>query len=418
MRTIAIVSQKGGVGKTTVAINLSATLAKQGRRVLAVDMDPMGHCAVGTALPVDAVRQTIRACLVAENNAENVDMGQITWQVFPGFDLAPSSPNLAEMDVMDASRFSRKSLAEALSTCGHRYDCCIIDCPSSPGALFANAVYAADQVLIPVETGYFSLRELESQIKRVRALAQSFEKTIDVRAVANQYDVRTKLGREILAELRKQFDGVLLNAVINFNTKLKEGACCGQPITEFAPGSTGAKDFQSLATELLHEDRLTLDRDAIVESYSSRLAADAARLLATSTPLLKNGVPLTPPPVAVPETKQPANAAQADDRNHRRIDEKLAAIYGVRQMEDGIVFRTLCPSAREVLVAGDFNDWTPNQTPLQRIDNNGVFETKLALPRGRYRYRFVIDGRWSYDRDNPQVESNEEGEISSVVEVA
>ncbi len=407
MRTIAIASHKGGVGKTTLAINLSAAFAKLGKRALVVDMDPQGHCAVGVALPEDRIEYSILDCLQSQGTSAAVDLSQITWQVAPDYDLAPASPALSQLEERAKGTIAETTLlTQVLNATTRTYDVCVIDCPPHPGTLMRNALKAADEIVIPVETGYYALHDLPGQIEAFEAIAREGGRQVRIHVVPNQYDVRTKLAREILAELRQRFASVITNAVINFNTKLKEGACYGQPITEFAPGSSGAHDFGALARELLHERTASAERTPSVDAIAARLAADSDRLLATSTPLI------------TAETRRDTTTKRADVAgDQRKTDQKIAAAYGAGETSEGVVFRTLRPEAQHVQLAGDFNDWMPHATPMRRTGQDGVFETRLNLPQGRYRYRLVVDGRWARDEDNPHVESNEYGEINSVVEV-
>jgi hypothetical protein len=303
------------------------------------------------------------------------------------------------------------------------------------------------------------------------------------RILPNQYDVRTKLAREILAELRNRFRGVVFESIVNFNTKLKEGASFGQPITEFAPTSMGAKDFQKLAREIMADDPSAVPAAEILK-HVEKLAADADRLLATTATLIDRravenartdrtepsttahqpaskpagGQTVTPvrqspaQPASVPiaplrsdpaafatvdvgqvriNVNGQANANAGSTRggngaypatstvqsiDHDRIHQRIETIYGARQEGDVAVFRCLLPNAEEVQLAGDFNDWMPHTTPMRRL-SHGEYEARLRLPRGRYRYRLVVDGRWCHDQHNPLIETNDYGELNSVVEM-
>jgi len=483
VRTITIANQKGGCGKTTIAINLSATLAREGRRVLLVDLDPQGHCALGMAVPENQIDLSIADCLLRQVDGEPLELSRITWQIAPNLDLAPSMANLATLEPqLGAKPEADALLRNLIQANAGRYDYCVTDCPPHLGLLMKNGLRAADEVIIPVDTGYFSLYGLTQQLATIDQLSERTGVHPRVRVLANQYDVRTKLAREILAELRKRFEGVVLNTIVNFNTKLKEGASFGQPITEFAPHSIGARDFQRLARELMTaEPAATPPADLL--RHAEKLAADAERLLATTATLVDkrtaanlagerakgspmsvldeafSAVPAPParashamgrrdngPPTPAPTSPQrmpdwvsptappkPAgldlNAAARPAKTifalpsgprpvtpHAEIDRKIEAIYGVRQEGDTVVFRNRRAEASEVQIAGDFNDWMPHTTPMRRTAD-GVFEARLRLPKGRYRYRVVVDGRWTHDNANPAIETNEYGELNSIVEV-
>jgi len=524
VRTITIANQKGGCGKTTVAINLAASLSKEARRVLLIDLDPQAHCALGMAVPEEQIDLSIHDCLVGRLDGPRVPLSQITWQIAPNLDLVPSKANLTALEPRLGDRKDVDNLLhDALRDNDKKYEYCVIDCPPHLGVLMRNGLRAADEIVIPVDTGYFSLHGLTNQLATIEQLCERNGASPRVRILPNQYDVRTKLAREILAEVRNRFKGLVFDTIVNFNTKLKEGASFGQPITEFAPSSMGAKDFERLAKEIIAGEAPRVATPEMLQ-HVERLAKDAERLLATTAtlvdprrspsfvpqvsptaapladlpvpaeptrmaprtaPLARPAVtpprstapaspaiapaPVAPRPAAVPPVtlrpaatiaahrttdvapplvggaspSEPWASARADAQTvnssasttpvtqpvaatpvstpssadfHAEIDRKIGAIYGVRQDGDVAVFRSRFPEATEIQIAGDFNDWMPHTTPMRRLPD-GDFEARLKLPKGKYRYRLVVDGRWSHDVFNPAIETNEYGELNSVVEI-
>src|SRR5687767_12472221 len=258
MRTIAIINQKGGCGKTTTSINLAACMARLGHKTLLVDMDPQGHCGVGLAVPEEQIERTIYDCLIEQSDVGNNRDGkvnrinEVVWQIASDFDLAPSNLKLAAFEQVFAGRQGREDrLSRALDAARNNYQWCIIDCPPSVGLLTFNALRACDEVIVPVETGYFSLHGLAKMMETLEMLRERCSKEIVIRVLPTLYDTRTKLAREVLSELRGKFREYLMDSTVNFNTKLKEAASFGQPITEYDPGSRGYKDFVNLARELM-----------------------------------------------------------------------------------------------------------------------------------------------------------------------
>jgi chromosome partitioning protein len=406
MRTVAIANQKGGCGKTTVSINLAACLAREGRRTLLVDMDPQGHCALGLAVPEEQIELSIFDVLRAPNGPESIDITRTIWQITANFDLSPATTLLSRFEPEVAGKPDAEDrLAAALSTVSDKYDFAIVDCPPHIGLLTRNALRAAGEVIIPVDTGYFSLQGLTKQLETVEFIRSSREEPLEIRVLANLYDVRTKLGREILNELKRKFEPLMCHTFINFNTKLREGTSFGQPITEYDPGSMGFRDFVRLARELISAGGPDLIPTTLLRQADD-LAAKAERLLATSQPLFgKNGVnghnshnehaPATP----------------------EQIQEKIDIIYGVSRTADGVVFMTQASDAARVSVAGDFNGWSADSTPMLPNGDGNSFRALLPLAPGRYRYRYVIDGNWTRDPHNHMVEANPFGDVDSVVEV-
>jgi chromosome partitioning protein len=404
MRTIAVANQKGGCGKTTVSINLAACLAREGRRTLLVDMDPQGHCALGLAVPEEQIEVSIYDVLMDGANGERIDLTRSIWQITANFDLAPATTSLAAFEqVMQGRPDCDHRLADALSSIDGKYDFVLVDCPPHIGLLTRNALTAASEVIIPADTGYFSLQGLSKQLQTVEAIRASRENPLEVRVLANLYDVRTKLGREILNELKRKFGPLMCHTFINFNTKLREGASFGQPITEYDPTSMGFRDFVRLARELISSGGPDMVATTLLRQADD-LAEKAEKLLATSKPLFESEGLELPADSELPSTPE-------------EIDRKIEDIYGTKVTSEGVWFVTHAPGAARVCVAGDFNNWQSEATPLMRNGREDCFHALLPLGPGRYCYRFVIDGQWRTDATNTYVESNPFGELNSVVEV-
>ncbi len=436
LRTIAIINQKGGCGKTTTAINLAAVLAEQGERTLLVDMDPQSHCALGLAVPDTQIEKSIAEVLRAGFDG-TMGFADITWQIARNLDLAPSSMALAGIEAELAAAPDRdRRLVQVLSTVQSNYDFCIIDCPPSIGLLTFNALRAADEVIVPVETGYFAMQGSIRQEKTIDMLARRAGHHVRFKVLATMYDVRTKLAREILSELRRQFGEKLLPVVVHFSAKLREAASFGQAITEYDATSRGYQDFEKLVCWLkanppappppaepalapaaagVEEAPVSpvISRAAELVERAKALSARTAQLaakLSADGDVSRERVAIAPPPPA----PQPDLSTAQRSAN---LAEKLAKVYGVRPTSQGLLFVQPANGAMSVSVAGDFNHWSATATPLRRDDMLEVFQACVPVPPGRYRYRLVIDGQWQNDPYNSYVESNPFGELNNVVEV-
>ena len=415
MRTIAIVNQKGGCGKTTVSINLASAFAELGKRTLLVDMDPQSHCAVGLAVPEDQIEQSIYDVLISRSRNEPIRVTEILWQIGDRLELAPASIDLSAFEQQMAGIGEREcALKLVLDEIKDEFDYCVVDCPPAVGLLTFNALRASSDVIVPVETGYFALHGLSRQLETLSILCERSNQKVNVKVLASMYDIRTKMAREILAELRNHFGDKMLRTTVNFNTKLKEAASFGQPIFEYDPASKGRSDFRSLAEEVVGCDTKQ-QRHEIVNSLSSQLEA----ISATADELLKSSKqPMPPKQAAAKREIKEVETPKVEKRQIAALDSKLSDYYGVNQINEAIVFVTLYPRAGSVQVAGDFNNWQPVATPMEKVgDSSGVWQTKMNLPPGRYRYRLVVDGQWQQDPYNHHAELNQFGEFNSIVEV-
>jgi chromosome partitioning protein len=440
MKTIAIVNQKGGCGKTTVSINLASALAEAGRRILLIDVDPQSHCAVGLAVPEEQIEQSIYDVLISRSRNEPIKLTEILWQISDRLELAPASIDLSAFEQQMAGIAERECcLRDALDEVKDDYDYTIIDCPPAVGLLTFNALRGATDVIVPVETGYFALHGLSKQLETLSILCKRCSQQVAVKVLASMYDIRTKMAREILAELRSHFGDKMFKTVVSFNTKIKEACSFGQPVGEYDPASKGHRDFHSLAEEVLGYQAKE-QRHGLVNSLAGQLesiSATADELLeATKAPI--KAVEAPRPEESRPHLREPELApvvAEAQEQEVGSPEEpeaveppraetpeeqtaaKLSEYYGVSQMSDAVVFVTLYPRAQSVQLAGDFNSWQPEQTPMHKVGESGVWQTKMELPAGRYRYRLVVDGQWQQDPYNGTTELNPFGGLNSVVEI-
>lgn len=434
MRTIAIINQKGGCGKTTTSINLAACLARLGHKTLLVDIDPQGHCAVGLAVPEDQIERTVYECLIEPADGKVARMSEVVWQIASDFDLAPSNISLAAFEQVFSGRPGREDrLTSALEDVKATYSWCIVDCPPSVGLLTFNALRACDEAIIPVETGFFSLHGLTKMMETAEMLKEKCAKDVRIRVLPTLYDTRTKLAREVLQELRAKFRDYMMQSTINFNTKLKEAASFGQPITEYDPGSRGYKDFVNLARELMGHrpieieaaPREKLSRPAELVQRAKQLAQLTNLQFGRNTIVTQEAVAIGgngDGAVAVMEASEgeaipPEQPAATPAAPVKTTEQKIEEFYGVKQIGHSVIFAARFDQAKEVMIAGDFNNWSSSATAMRRGTRPGDWRMKLPLQPGRYRYRFIVDGQWMTDPYNQYVEANQFGELNNVVEV-
>jgi chromosome partitioning protein len=249
-RVIAMCNQKGGVGKTTSTINLGAALADLGRRVLLVDFDPQGALSVGLGVNPLQLDRTVYNLLMEQ--AVAIDDVILKTHV-PGMDLVPSNIDLSAAEVQLVTEVAREqTLLRAMAPIRDDYDIILIDCQPSLGLLTVNALTAADGVMIPLECEYFALRGVALLMDTIEKIRERLNPGLELEGVlATMYDARTLHGREVLARLVEAFGDSVFHTVIARTVKFPETTVAGEPITTYAPTSTGAVAYRELAKEVL-----------------------------------------------------------------------------------------------------------------------------------------------------------------------
>lgn len=250
-RVIAIVNQKGGVGKTTSTINLGAALAATGKRVLLVDFDPQGALSVGLGVKPSEGRPTVFELIMSTPDVSFDDV--VIRQVASGVDLLPCAMNLAAAEMALVSEVGREQvLASVLLPQLDNYDFVLIDCQPSLGLLTINALAAANGVIIPVECEYFALRGVALLIDSIKKVQGRINPRLQIDGVlATMYDPRTYHAREVLARIKDAFKGQLFKTPITRTIKFPDAQVQGKPLLEIEPNHSGAKQYQEVAKELL-----------------------------------------------------------------------------------------------------------------------------------------------------------------------
>ena len=254
-RVISIANQKGGVGKTTTAVNISAILAKKGKKVMLIDADPQGNASSGLGLEKE-VDSSLYDVLI--NDVEIIDTLQNT--AIKTLKVCPSNMDLAGAEVELVSEMSREQrLKEKLDEVKENFDFIIIDCPPSLGLITLNAFTASDSVLIPVQCEYFALEGLGQLLNTIKKKKKHLNKSLEIEgAVLTMYDMRTNLSNQVVKEVKRYFEDKVYKTVIPRNIKLSEAPSFGMPITLYDPKSKGARAYEKLARELVKntEERL------------------------------------------------------------------------------------------------------------------------------------------------------------------
>jgi len=354
MRVIAIVNQKGGCGKTTTAINLAGCLAADGRRVLVVDLDPQAHSTLALGIDPEDLEENLYEVLAEPGGITRLE--EVIVDALENLDVAPSGIVLSALEQRLASEpveTRTERLAVALAPLEEAYDYVLIDCPPAVGLLTFNALRAAGEVIVPLETSPFAMHGVEKLLETIGLLVERIGHDLTVRVLPTLYDGRTRYARQTLSTIRERFKDLCFDTVIRSNVKLREAAARGLPIVKIARTANGTIDYGALAVEL-----------------------EALGLL-------------------------------QDD-----------AIPTLEESPREVVVRYRDAGASDVRIAGDFNGWVPDKGVRSLIEAEGdtrVWTKILQLPPGTYQYRYVVDGEWREDPENPEIAKNEVGRSSVLV---
>ncbi|MDA1024821.1 MAG: AAA family ATPase [Planctomycetota bacterium] len=425
MRIISIVNQKGGCGKTTTAVNLAAVLAAKGRRVLLVDLDPQSHCAAALGVPEDEIEySTIDLLLDPPSGQFNASqIGSRTWEVAYGLRLLPSTVRLARAEapgggLMEAGDRDRR-LKRGLEAFSDSMDYCLIDCPPTIGLLTFNALRAADEVVVPVETGFLATRGAQRQWATLRAMAARIGRPVRARIVPNLLHDERSLDRELLEALRSHFGAGVSPHPIRDHLDIREATAFGRAVIEHAPESEATRDYQSLAAWLETESAAVIEPpvqdEAEVSSPSPGVTAPAGTI--RSEP---------------PASRLGDESGIRDVEVSSRVAELVQRLRPRRSSSAGVTDRVSGPepvSGRirivqpaalgdRIAVTGDFNQWHEAGLLLRSLADQaeGPQWVGIEVPgESEVRYRLVVDGKSMLDPSNPRVVDGPDGLPASVI---
>ncbi|MBM3307930.1 MAG: AAA family ATPase [Candidatus Eisenbacteria bacterium] len=369
MRSIAVVNQKGGCGKTTTAINLASCLADSGKRVLLLDGDPQSHASIGLGIDTESLDRSMYDLLMNPDS----HVTSLVHRVSERLDVVPSSVVLSAVEQQLSGRPDRENrLRWKVEACSADYDYCIVDCPPSVGLLTFNALVACNEAFVIMEPSYFSLHGALKVIDTIKLVRDQLGMRKQVRVLLTMFDGRTRFANDFVREARGRFGREMFETVIRQSVRFKEASNWGMPVGHFSRSATGARDYRALAEEVI--------------AGEERAAAGGSD--------------------EMPQMRETGLEPG--------MDEWILAQPGPHFVEGGVLFSLVAPEANEVRLVGSFNDWDREHGfPLTR-NANGVWHATLDLAPGRHLYKFIIDGVW---RPDPANESRAAPNDDCVVEV-
>ncbi|MCH2161640.1 MAG: AAA family ATPase [Phycisphaerales bacterium] len=410
MQVLAIANQKGGCGKTTTAVNLASVLAARAHRVLLVDLDPQSHCAAGLGVPEENITYST-IDLLLDPDPRPLDpqaFANRTWEVSHGLRLLPSTVRLAAAEAPGGGLMEQpdrdRRLAAAVKIFEDLVDFCIIDCPPTIGLLTFNALRAADEVLVPVETGFFSARGAERQWSTLRAMATRLQRPIAARVLPNLVREASSLDLDLLRSIRTRFESSVCPTVIRDHTIIREATGLGRPIVEHAPESPARADYERLA-------------DWLLSTPPGLVSPATPEEMAQETPGART------------ENEEAIQEQVASPRTSTRMTEMVQRL-GDPQGPDAQVGASVTPGrlrirqpavlGEKISLTGDFNQWHHVGLSLQSRPEawgDAVVGIDVPVSAGTQRYRLIVDGVEIPDPANPEQGIGPDDLPCSVVEV-
>ena len=357
MRIISIANQKGGCGKTTTAINLSACLAHLQRKVLLIDMDPQGHSSMGLDVDISGLEKTIFDVIDHPDYAK-ASLDDIVLEISKNLHIAPSNISLSLFEQRLSGVHGRETrLKEAVESLNRTYDYIIIDCPPSLGLLTFNSLIASNEVIVPIEMSLFSLHGISRLSKIIELVQRKIGHKPMMKVIATMYDKRTRISNEVFQNIKNNFNESMFKTVIHSNVKLKEAASFGKSIVEYMKKARGFVDYMAVAKEVTTQEKML-------------------------------------------------NLKLVKDTKPQDV---------VNKFKKQFIFHA--PEATSVKIVGNFNNWIPAESSNMERKENGTWIKNFFLEPGRYQYRFIVDGKWVEDNNNSKFVNNAFGGKNSVIEI-
>jgi len=369
LRVIAVANQKGGCGKTTTCINFAACLAHLGKKVLLIDMDPQGHSTCGLGISCEELPYTLYDLLRA-GNEYYPRADEVRVEINPCFSLLPATTSLALLEeeltyLFDREKRLRHQVLDALFT-ENAFDYTILDCPPNLGVLTENALFNADEVMVPVEPSFFALHGLAKISETIERVNARRKEPLVVHALLTIFNSKMCFSQEIYDEVKAHFRDQMFRSIIHESITLKEAAGAGKSIVDYAPDTQACRDHLNLATEYLDREWKRIFHDSELSGWREIL-------------------------------------------QHR---------YGPRRVIGGILFQCRGMGARSVEIAGDFNNWVPEPL-VRRQDHDDLWQKIIpVIACGQaFRYKYIIDGEWQIDAAHSHKVRNAYGSYDSYLEL-
>lgn len=347
MAVISVINQKGGCGKTTTSVNLATGLVKRGYRVLLVDMDPQGHSTLGLGFEPDSLRQTVFDVIDAREH--DVPLSTVTLEVADRLTLLPANVFLSAFEQSMSGKAWRESrLAKALFKIKNQYDHILIDCPPSLGLLTVNALLASTHVIVPIDSGFYSLSGVKKLKETVDMLKSKVHHDLEIKHVITFYDSKSSCNKDFFNDLKKVVGpSSLFKQKIRRSIKFNISQRLGKSVIELGSKRCGIafSDYYNLTQEVI--------------DWTKSIQNFRINFLRTN------------------------NKTAVRSRNVRSVSLDYKG------------------NGREVQVAGVFNNWQP--VPMHK-NKDGKWSTAMELDPGHYEYKFVVDGNWITDPENERVE--------------
>jgi len=358
MRRISLVNQKGGCGKTTIAINLASCLAEKGEKVLLIDLDPQGHSALGLGFKPDQSDKSLYEVLLGE-----IPIEEAIHNLSDSLDILYSDVVLSAFEQVMAGVEGREfKLSQCIKPIQNDYRYMIIDSPPSVGLLTFNGLMASSEIIIPVDPSTYSLNGLDKLLETIRIIEEKVKHQLSIKIVPNNIDMRTNFSRKMVEKLKENFPLNCLNSYVNSCTALKEAASLGKPIIDYDRQCNAFRDFQNLTLEIINSAD-----DTVVE------ANDLSAIMETED-------------MMNPSTK-------------------------------GVVFSLEAPADATVQIAGDFNNWVPESLYRSNLHGKSLWHKAITLKPGAYAYKYVLNGNWISDPTNDDTVDDRRGGKNSLIQV-